>query len=188
MADTLRSYRPRTLPRATGGSPESNSIAPTPTKAIGFDETAFAVFTSTVVGSGIGRFGSFVILTVPQQIERVEIKKLAVYGSPEGFVLSETWWALQLAGGAVQEFVPETNYLTNATLSDGGFHDQPTVGGVRFTRYGSLEHPQDVAIEIRQSGTLEVVVFTRFAGTIRRPVTYWARVAGSIHYPAGAGA
>lgn len=170
----LQSYGPAPLP-----APQQPDAGAYP-QGIGFDRTSVHLFGAPRVEGLIGVYGPVDVLTTPDAVERVEVRRLAVYGAPEGFWLARCWWSIGAAGGAAQELQGEAELNDTA----GGATVDPALrSGISWTRYGSLDDPEPVAIQLAQGQRFQLTIRSGVTTTIGLSV--YVRAAGMIYYRRG---
>ena len=168
------------IPEPVRPLPIEDPNSPSTTTSLGFDETTVQFYrapSDAVQQGAYFRFGPFTVLRAPEQVAKIEIRKVAVQGEPIGTFLNRAWWSLVIAGGSQQEFQPQSR-LNDPTGS--GLIDPTLRPGVSFTQYGRLSDPQEQLIELAPGAELQLLLFTNTVALEIFPLSVYVRVAGRV--------
>lgn len=160
----------------TGAPPVLPNLSPE-TQTVGFDEVTVTTMPSGTAAGGISLMGKCLAYTVPSQVDRAELRELAVHGSLEGIFQSQCWWQLQIEEGATQEMLFRSEIFLSPT--DSTLLNPPRTSGFQFGRFGSLQRPQNVFVQLKQGQRLVIPVFTN-ANVNFFNLTVYVRVRGVI--------
>lgn len=152
------------------GEQQLGSIA---VNELGFD--AFSTFTFLAAAPVLGQIPPFMIAyTVPERIQRAELRRFALLGHPRGTFLNNVTWTLRITQSGGQEYQQESRISGQAPRP-------PEDAGARWGPMGSLERPLSITLLLAQGQSLTVSfphVLQQTAGT---PFTIYTRAIGVVY-------